>query len=78
MRLRGTAMMRKPLAFVRVPKRKGARVEIQLTCGHVLSWKESRIKSYRPSRFRCNECGDFIHKFFDDATAAKEIGRAHV
>ncbi len=60
---RVTWVMR-PAAAIDTPQVKGGHLAvIRLKCGHVITWKLSRLKSYKPWRFRCVECHELLEEF---------------
>lgn len=73
----------RPIAEVYLkPVRNGHIAQMRLTCAHVIEWKASRFRTYKPDRLRCEECLEVFRAFMDDKSCAQvvnyvERGKAH-
>jgi len=65
------AWVMRPAAAIETPEvRNGHRAEITLVCGHVVVWKLSRLKTYKPERFRCAACHELLEEFLSVSCGA--------
>lgn len=81
--MRNAKTIMRPIADVHMkPVRNGHIAQMRLTCAHVIEWKASRFRTYKPDRLRCEECLEIFRAFMADETCAQvvnyvERGKAH-
>lgn len=59
-------VMRPAVEIATPAVRNGHRAEVMLACGHVIVWKLSRLKTYKPTRFRCVACHELLEEFLSE------------
>lgn len=70
------AWVMRPAAKIETPEVKGGHLAVvTLKCGHVITWKLSRLKTYKPDRWRCVECHELLEEFLSAETCGAFVQR---